>query len=99
MILSTLRIMQTNHFKTPLICSDTDFQTALEIVKILVQHAATVFSALSAEKETPTNQQSPNDIVSSIAATVRQANLHYTCYATANPRKYRQQVAYEICKQ
>jgi hypothetical protein len=53
MILSTLRIMQTNCFKTPLVCSDTDFQTALEMVKILVQHAATVFNALPAEQETP----------------------------------------------
>jgi hypothetical protein len=53
MILSALRIMQANRFKTPLICSDTDFQTALEMVKILVQHAATVFSALPAEQETP----------------------------------------------
>jgi hypothetical protein len=53
MILSALRIMQVNHFKTPLICSDTDFQTALEMVKILVQHAATVFNALPAEQETP----------------------------------------------
>jgi hypothetical protein len=53
MILSTLRIMQTNRFKTPLVCSDTDFQTALEMVKILVQHAAKVFDALPAEQETP----------------------------------------------
>jgi hypothetical protein len=37
-----------------LICSDTDFNTALEMVKILVQHAARVFDALPAEQETPT---------------------------------------------
>jgi hypothetical protein len=36
MILSTLRIMQANRFKTSLICNDTDFQTALEMVKILM---------------------------------------------------------------
>jgi nitrogenase subunit NifH len=54
MILTALRIMQTGHFTTPLICDDADFNTALEMVKILVQHAAKVFSALPAEKETPT---------------------------------------------
>jgi hypothetical protein len=53
MILTALRIMQTGHFATPLICDDTDFNTALEMVKILVQHAAKVFSTLPAEKETP----------------------------------------------
>jgi predicted HTH transcriptional regulator len=53
MILSTLRMMQTNRFKTPLICSDTDFQTALEMVKILVQHAARLYEALPAEPATP----------------------------------------------
>jgi hypothetical protein len=51
MIFTTLRIMQTSRFKTPLVCSDTDFQTALELVKILIQHAAKVFSDLPAEQE------------------------------------------------
>jgi nitrogenase subunit NifH len=37
--------------KTPLVCSDTDFQTALEMVKILVQHAAKVFNDLPAEQK------------------------------------------------
>jgi nitrogenase subunit NifH len=36
---------------TPLVCNDTDFQTALEIVKILIQHVAKVFSDLPAEQE------------------------------------------------
>ncbi|MDR0604041.1 MAG: DUF3987 domain-containing protein, partial [Bacteroidales bacterium] len=53
MIFSALRFMQTNHYKTPFVCSDTDFNTVLEMVKILVQHAAKVFSALPAES-TPT---------------------------------------------
>jgi len=47
--------MESQHFTTPLICTDTDFNSALEMVKILVQHAAKVFDALPAEQETPTN--------------------------------------------
>jgi len=54
MILTTLRLM--SHFvpTVPLICSDLDFNTAIEIVKILIQHAAKVFNALPAEQVSPT---------------------------------------------
>jgi len=54
MIFTVLRLMESQHFTTLLICTDTDFNTALEMVKVLVQHAATVFDALPAEQETPT---------------------------------------------
>ncbi|GHT84809.1 hypothetical protein FACS18947_2770 [Bacteroidia bacterium] len=54
MILTALRLIQSQHFTTPLICSDTDFKTALEMVKILVQHAAKVFDALPADPAPPT---------------------------------------------
>lgn len=37
----------------PLICNDTDFNTALELVKILIQHAANVYNALPTQTETP----------------------------------------------
>jgi hypothetical protein len=49
MILTVLQLMESKYFTTPLICSDTDFNTALEMVKILVQHAARVFDALPAD--------------------------------------------------
>jgi hypothetical protein len=45
--------MENGHTATPMICSDTDFQTALESVKILIQHTARVFSDLPTEQETP----------------------------------------------
>lgn len=54
MIFTVLRLMESQHFTTLLICTDTDFNTALEMVKVLVHHAATVFDALPAEQETPT---------------------------------------------
>jgi hypothetical protein len=53
MILTVLRIMETGHIQSPMICSDTDFNTALELVKVLIQHAAKVYYALPAEAETP----------------------------------------------
>jgi hypothetical protein len=41
--------MQSQYFATSLICCNTDFNTALGMVKILVQHAAKVFDALPAD--------------------------------------------------
>ena len=46
MILTTLRIMDNGELRSPLVCSDTDFGIAMEIVKVLVQHAAHVFQQL-----------------------------------------------------
>ena len=53
MILTSLRIIESGRISSPLICSDTDFNTVLELVKILIQHAAKVFDALPTEQETP----------------------------------------------
>jgi hypothetical protein len=52
MILKALRVMDSGHIATPMICSDTDFQTALELVKILIQHAAQVYQQLPVAQET-----------------------------------------------
>ncbi|MDP3180523.1 MAG: DUF3987 domain-containing protein, partial [Bacteroidota bacterium] len=59
MILTALRIMDNGELQTPLVCSDTDFNTALSMVKILVQHAAQVYQQLPTEAATalPPNQK------------------------------------------
>lgn len=59
MILTALRIMDTGELASPLVCSDTDFNTALSMVKILVQHAAQVYQQLPTEASTalPPNQK------------------------------------------
>jgi hypothetical protein len=57
MILSALRIMNSplshgegeGRGSTPMLCNDTDFNASLEIVKILIQHAAQVYQQLPAE--------------------------------------------------
>jgi len=41
-----LRIMDTGEVSSVLVCSDTDFVTVMEIVKVLVLHAAHVFEQL-----------------------------------------------------
>ncbi|HOG19604.1 MAG TPA: DUF3987 domain-containing protein, partial [Salinivirgaceae bacterium] len=52
MILTALRIMESGHIQTPLICNDTDFNTALELVKILIQHAAYIYEILPTQATT-----------------------------------------------
>jgi len=46
MILTTLRIMDTGNISGTIVCSDTDFQIAMEILKVLLQHATFVFRHL-----------------------------------------------------
>ncbi len=50
MILTTLRRMDSGNTTSPLVCSDTDFQTAMSIVNALIDHASFVFSQLPAER-------------------------------------------------
>jgi len=60
MILTALRIMDNGELRSPLICSDTDFNIAMEMVKVLVQHAAHVFQQLptdTAAKVQPNQKQ------------------------------------------
>ena len=46
MIFTALRIMETGDFSEKQICSDTDFQAALSMVKVLVKHSSHVYSEL-----------------------------------------------------
>ncbi len=60
MILTTIRIMDNGELRSPLVCSDADFNIAMEIVKVLVQHAAHVFQQLptdTAAKVQPNQKQ------------------------------------------
>lgn len=50
MILTTLRRMDNGKTSGPLVCSDTDFKTAMSIVSVLIEHATFVFSQLPAER-------------------------------------------------
>ncbi|MDR1458704.1 MAG: DUF3987 domain-containing protein [Bacteroidales bacterium] len=49
MILTALRLYEYRNSPQMQVCSDTDFQAALEITKTLIQHAALIFQQLPAE--------------------------------------------------
>jgi len=42
---------QTEHFKQGLVCSDTDFNNAMEIVKVLLRHASSYYQTIADVKE------------------------------------------------
>jgi hypothetical protein len=54
MIMTALRIIDTGEVSSVLICNDSDFNTVMEIVKVLVLHAAYIFEQLP--KDTATQQ-------------------------------------------
>jgi len=59
MVLTTLRIMENGDINTLLVCSDTDFQIAMEMVKVLLQHAAYVFRQLPQVAQNQTQNSNP----------------------------------------
>jgi len=50
MIFSVLRIIDSKTFKKELLCNDADFENAIELVKVLIQHSSKVFSELPDER-------------------------------------------------
>ena len=49
MILSVLQIMETGEVSTRILCEEKDFQSALDMIKVLVKHSSKVFSDLPAD--------------------------------------------------
>ena len=59
MICSVLRILETGDVSNQIVCEDTDFNNTIQIVKLLVKHAAKVYSDLPEEpaKAKPKNRK------------------------------------------
>ena len=53
MILTALRLMETGDFCTNPVCSDVDFNSAMKISAVLIQHSTKVFCELFGEKQRP----------------------------------------------
>ena len=61
MVLTVLRMMDTGNINRTIVCSNHDFQTAMEITKVLLQHAAFVFRQLP-QSTTATQNDNPKMI-------------------------------------
>jgi len=59
MICSVLRILETGDVSSQIVCDDTDFNNTIQVVKLLVKHAAKVYSDLPEEpaKSKPKNRK------------------------------------------
>ena len=59
MVISVLRILETGELSNQLICENNDFESALKMIKLLVKHAAKVYSDLPEEpiKTKPKNRK------------------------------------------
>lgn len=53
MIMTALRIIDTGEVSSVLVCNDSDFNTVMEMVKVLVLHAAHIFELLPKDNTTP----------------------------------------------
>ena len=53
MVLSVLRIMEDGCFDKTLLCMDTDFETALTMAEVLLQHTGKVIRELPKVASTP----------------------------------------------
>lgn len=53
MVLSVLRIPETGELPEQIICAQNDFQTVIEMIKVLLQHSGKVFSELPEEIKPP----------------------------------------------
>src|SRR5574344_107257 len=52
MILSTLRILDHGSVSCPMVCANTDFQSTLTMIKVLLKHTAKVYQELMPATET-----------------------------------------------
>ena len=100
MILSALRIIDTKAYKQKLECTDQDYDTAIDIVSILIKHAGKVFSELPQERHIPKqknkkekflealpkefNRQKYLEVASVLAISVKSAEAYITDFVKKN---------------
>lgn len=100
MILSAIRVIDTKAIKSQLYCNDEDFNTALEMVKVLIKHSGKVFSELPEEHKLPKlknkkekflealpnefNRQKYLDIANVMSISVKSAEAYITEFVKKN---------------
>ena len=68
MIFSALRIMETGDLPNRLVCEERDFQTAIQMVGVLVQHSSKVFSELPQEPQMPQRKNQKEKFMDALPA-------------------------------
>lgn len=94
MILTAVRIMDTGELHSPLVCIDTDFNIAMEMVKVLVQHAAHVFQQLPTDTATKVQPNQKQQFLNMLPAEFdRQTYLAVAQKLNIQPKTAEKQIA------
>jgi len=94
MILTAIRIMDTGELRSPLVCIDTDFNIAMEMVKVLVQHAAHVFQQLPTDTATKVQPNQKQQFLNMLPAEFdRQTYLAVAKKLNIQPKTAEKQIA------
>jgi len=94
MILTAVRIMDTGELHSPLVCIDTDFNIAMEMVKVLVQHAAHVFQQLPTDTATKVQPNQKQQFLNMLPAEFdRQTYLTVAQKLNIQPKTAEKQIA------
>ena len=94
MILTAVRIMDTGELRSPLVCIDTDFNIVMEMVKVLVQHAAHVFQQLPTDTATKVQPNQKQQFLNMLPAEFdRQTYLAVAQKLNIQPKTAEKQIA------
>lgn len=94
MILTAVRIMDTDELRSPLVCIDTDFNIAMEMVKVMVQHAAHIFQQLPTDTATKVQPNQKQQFLNMLPAEFdRQTYLAVAQKLNIQPKTAEKQIA------
>lgn len=87
MILSALRIMEHGDLQERIICEERDFQSTLEIIRVLVQHASKVFSELPEESPLPKRKNQREKFLEALPASFNRQDYLKIAVSMTIPEK------------
>lgn len=98
MILSALRIIETGEITTRLICEERDFEIAITIVKVLVKHAAKVFSELPEAVQLPKRKNQKEKFLEALPKEFSRQDYLKVAVSVNIPEKTAEGYIGEFCK-
>lgn len=98
MILSALRIMEHGEFPPKLICEDRDFNTVMEMVKVLVRHSGKVFAELPEDAPKPKRKNQKERFYEALPQSFNRQGYLKVCNELRIPEKTAEGYITDFCK-
>ncbi|MCU7551956.1 DUF3987 domain-containing protein [Chitinophagaceae bacterium LB-8] len=98
MIFSALRLMEHGVIPKQLVCEDRDFQMALSMVRVLVKHAAKVYSELPEEEPLPKRSNRKEGFFKRLPEVFSRKDFRTIAYRMGIPDRTADRYIYEFCK-